>query len=101
MNDKLEQEYLEYDRQGRIWGNVPRERISKIKFPRISKHIIDQYLLLDDLTSTISDVLDLPGPERRGSCFISLTFDARTKAGGHGCHHSQYSSTNHPDSRAS
>ena len=58
MDDKLEREYLEYERQGRIWGNVPRERIRKIKFPRIGKHIIDQFLLLDDLTATISDVLD-------------------------------------------
>jgi hypothetical protein len=61
MDEKLEQEYLEYDMQGRIWGNVPRERIRKIKFPRISKHIIEQYLLLNDLTSTISDVLDFLG----------------------------------------
>jgi 4-hydroxy-4-methyl-2-oxoglutarate aldolase len=61
MYEKLAQEYLEYDRQGRIWGNVPRERIRKIKFPRIGKHIIEQYLLLDDLTSTISDVLDSLG----------------------------------------
>ena len=61
MDEKPEQEYLEYDRQGRIWGNVPRERIRKIKFPRISNNIIEQFLLLDGLTSTISDVLDSLG----------------------------------------
>ena len=30
-------EYTEYESAGRIWGLVPRERIAKIKFPRVKK----------------------------------------------------------------
>jgi regulator of RNase E activity RraA len=47
-----------YKAQGRIWGGVPPERIAKIKFPRIDKRIIEGFLALEDLTGSISDVLD-------------------------------------------
>ena len=36
-------EYEEYQAAGRIWGLVPRERISKIKFPRVPQATIKRY----------------------------------------------------------
>ena len=32
-----DKDYAEYEAAGRIWGLVPRERITKIKFPRVKK----------------------------------------------------------------
>ncbi|WP_271899455.1 hypothetical protein [Candidatus Phyllobacterium onerii] len=54
----VERDYSEYKEAGRVWGQVPLERISKIKFPRPSQEVIDQFLALDDLATTVSDVLD-------------------------------------------
>ena len=59
--EMLERDYEEYKAKGKIWGVVRQERISLIKFPRIKKEIIDQFMELDDLTSTISDVMDSLG----------------------------------------
>ena len=42
-------------------ATCPGKESGRLNFQRISKHIIEQYLLLDDLTSTISDVLDSLG----------------------------------------
>ena len=53
-----DKDYAEYEAAGRIWGLVPRERITKIKFPRVKKEIIDGYLSMDDMSTTVSDVLD-------------------------------------------
>ena len=61
MNDQLVKEYEEYKAQGRIWGGVPQESIKKIKYPRIDKKIVEEFLALDDLTGSISDVLDTLG----------------------------------------
>jgi regulator of RNase E activity RraA len=61
MNDQLAKEYEEYKALGRIWGGVPQENIKKIKYPRIDPKIIQEFLALDDLTGTISDVLDSLG----------------------------------------
>jgi 4-hydroxy-4-methyl-2-oxoglutarate aldolase len=61
MNDQVLKDYEEYKAQGRIWGGVLPERIARIKFPRIDKKIIDEFLALDDLTGSISDVLDTLG----------------------------------------
>lgn len=54
----LEQDYQEYEDAGRIWGLVPQERIKQIKFERVSKDVIDRYLAIEDLTTSVSDVLD-------------------------------------------
>lgn len=54
-------DYEEYNKAGRIWGLVPRERISLIKFPRVSKEIINGYLSMEDMSTTVSDVLDSYG----------------------------------------
>jgi len=54
-------DYAEYEKAGRVWGLVPRERICKIKFPRVGKDIIDGYLSMEDMTTTVSDVLDTLG----------------------------------------
>ena len=58
LRAQRDKDYEEYEKAGRIWGLVPRERITKIKFPRVSKEIIDGYLSMEDMTTTVSDVLD-------------------------------------------
>jgi 4-hydroxy-4-methyl-2-oxoglutarate aldolase len=61
MNETLEREYQEYNEKGRIWGEVPKERIKKIKFARIAPEIVSGFLELEDLTTTVSDLLDAQG----------------------------------------
>ncbi|MDB4444365.1 RraA family protein [bacterium] len=61
MDTNVEKDYEEYEKLGRIWGNVPKEYIKQIKIPRVDKSIIDQFLEFEDLTSTVSDVLDTLG----------------------------------------
>ena len=58
LRKQRDEDYAEYEAAGRIWGLVPRERITKIKFPRVKKEIIDGYLSMEDMTTTVSDVLD-------------------------------------------
>jgi 4-hydroxy-4-methyl-2-oxoglutarate aldolase len=60
-NQSIEEQYEEYKAAGRIWGQVQPERITKIKFPRVSKDICDRYLALGDLTTTVADILDSVG----------------------------------------
>lgn len=54
-------EYEEYKAAGRIWGQVPPERIRKIKFPRVDAKVVEMVLALKDPTTTVSDVLDALG----------------------------------------
>lgn len=54
-------DYEEYKKAGRIWGLVPRERITTIKFPRLNKEVIDEFKKMRDLSTTVSDVLDSLG----------------------------------------
>src|SRR5579863_4326727 len=61
MDDQVVQDYEEYKARGRIWGGVPQDSIKRIKFPRIDRTVIEQFLALDDLTGSISDVLDTVG----------------------------------------
>ena len=61
LRAQRDKDYAEYEAAGRIWGLVPRERITKIKFPRVKKEIIDGYLSMDDMSTTVSDVLDSYG----------------------------------------
>lgn len=61
LRAQRDRDYAEYEKAGRIWGLVPRERITKITFPRVSKDIIDGYLSMDDMSTTVSDVLDSYG----------------------------------------
>lgn len=58
LRAQRDRDYAEYEAAGRIWGLVPRERITKIKFPRVKKEIIDGYLSMEDMSTTVSDVLD-------------------------------------------
>ncbi len=51
-------EYEEYKAADRIWGQVPVERFTKIKFLRTEASVIQRYLALPDLTTTVSDMLD-------------------------------------------
>jgi 4-hydroxy-4-methyl-2-oxoglutarate aldolase len=59
--EEVERDYAEYKSLGRVWGQVPIERITKIKFPRPDQSIIDRYLALPDMTTTVSDLLDSYG----------------------------------------
>lgn len=61
MNETVAKEYEEYKEQNRIWGLIDPERITQIKFPRIPKEIVDAYLAIEDVTSTVSDVMDSMG----------------------------------------
>ena len=56
-------DYEVYMKAGRIWGLVPKCRITKISFPRVSQDVCKAFLALDDLTSSVSDVLDSYGIE--------------------------------------
>lgn len=58
QEEDVKRDYEEYKAAGRIWGQVPSERITKIKFPRTSAEVIQRYLALPDLTTTVSDMLD-------------------------------------------
>lgn len=59
--EQVSKEYDEYLAAGRIWGIVPKDGIKKIKFPRIDKKIIEGFMELEDLTGTVSDILDSLG----------------------------------------
>ncbi|WP_342133381.1 RraA family protein [Hydrogenophaga sp. OTU3427] len=59
--EEVLKDYEEYKSLGRVWGQVPVERISKIKFPRPEKSVIERYLALPDMTTTVSDLLDSYG----------------------------------------
>lgn len=62
MNEQVAKEYQEYLEQDRIWGVIDKENIKKIKFPRIPKEIVEGFKALeDDLTGTVSDILDALG----------------------------------------
>ena len=56
--EQRNKDFAEYEAVGRIWGLVPRERITKIKFERTPKEIIDRYYKLEDMSTTVSDILD-------------------------------------------
>lgn len=58
QREQRDRDFEEYEKAGRIWGLVPRERITKIKFPRVPKEIIDRYYKLEDMSTTVSDILD-------------------------------------------
>lgn len=59
--EDVDKDYDEYHAAGRIWGEVPRDRIKKVKFPRVSQETRDKFLALHDLTTTVSDILDKYG----------------------------------------
>ena len=59
--EEVLRDYEEYKSKGRVWGQVPVERISKIKFPRPDADIVARYLALPDMTTTVSDLLDSYG----------------------------------------
>ena len=61
LRAQRDKDYAEYEAAGRVWGLVPRERITRIKFPRVSRQIIDGYLSMEDMSTTVSDVLDSYG----------------------------------------
>ena len=56
-----EREFEELQREGRIWGDVPKERISRIKFARYSEELRARFLAIADLTGVVADILDSIG----------------------------------------
>lgn len=58
LRAQRDRDYAEYEKAGRVWGLVPRERITKITFERVGKDVIDGFLSMEDMTTTVSDVLD-------------------------------------------
>jgi regulator of RNase E activity RraA len=58
---KRDLDYEEYKKQDRIWGLVPKERITTITFPRVKKEIIKEFSKMKDLSTTVSDILDSLG----------------------------------------
>ncbi len=54
-------DYEEYIKQDRIWGLVPKDRITKITFPRVPQDIVKRYLALMDMTAAVADILDSMG----------------------------------------
>ena len=59
IDPKVAADYEEYKAAGRIWGVIDKENIKMIKFPRVPKEIVDGFKALeDDLTGTVSDLLD-------------------------------------------
>lgn len=60
----VDEVYKRYKKEGRIWGEVPKERIKKIKFPRVDEEIRQGFLKLDDITPTVSDILDSHGLDK-------------------------------------
>jgi len=61
MTSTIEQDYEEYKKAGRIWGQVPQERIKAIKLPRPSAKVIEEFKAIEDLTTSVSDILDSLG----------------------------------------
>ena len=62
IDPKVAADYEEYKAAGRIWGVIDKENIKMIKFPRVPKEIVDGFKALeDDLTGTVSDLLDALG----------------------------------------
>jgi 4-hydroxy-4-methyl-2-oxoglutarate aldolase len=54
-------EYEEYRQQGRVYGQLPAERIRRIKFPRYSSDVLTRYRAIMDVTSVVADILDTMG----------------------------------------
>ena len=54
-------DYAEYEKAGRIWGEVHVSRIRKLNYPRVSEEIRQRYMALQDLTTSVSDILDSYG----------------------------------------
>ena len=61
MQTQRDADYETYKAEGRIWGIVPREKIVQIQIPRTSKEVIDRYYALEDMSTAVSDILDIYG----------------------------------------
>ena len=51
-------DYAEYEAAGRIWGIAPRDRHAQVKVNGVHTAVIDGFLSMEDMTTTVSDVLD-------------------------------------------
>ena len=96
---EVERDYEEYKQAGRVWGQVPLERIAKIKFPRPAKEVIEQFELLDDLTTTVSDVLEFARRSRCNRRLPSSSATARQEDCRHRCYGAIHSRAQNPNPR--
>jgi regulator of RNase E activity RraA len=55
---EFERDFEAFREQGRIWGDVRKERISRITFPRHSAELRARYLAIPDITAVVADILD-------------------------------------------
>lgn len=60
--EKKWKDYLTEEKEGKkLLGFIPKERIAKVAIPRPPKDVLQEFLKLEDVTSTVSDVLDSLG----------------------------------------
>lgn len=59
MAEKKWKEYLTEELEGkRLLGMIPKDRIVKVRIKRPPKRVAEEFLKLEDVSSTVSDVLD-------------------------------------------
>ncbi len=61
VREQRDADYAAYEQAGRVKGLIPRERFARITFPRVSREIREKFLSIPDMTSTVSDALDILG----------------------------------------
>jgi len=62
MSKRKDRGFLTEEMEGKkLLGRIPRECIVKVNIPRPPKNIINEYLKLKDISSSVSDVLDSIG----------------------------------------
>ena len=58
LREQRDADYAEYEKAGRICGLDRAWKVTCLKFPRVKKEIIDRYYALEDMSTTVSDILD-------------------------------------------
>lgn len=91
LREQRDADYAEYEKAGRIWGLVPRERITKIKFPRVKKEIIDRYYALEDMIHNRFGYSGWIWNRRSYPNFLFKTGHPGFQDCGTGCYDSKYS----------
>jgi 4-hydroxy-4-methyl-2-oxoglutarate aldolase len=59
--EEVLKDYEQYKAAGRVWGQVSVDCIRKINFPRHDAGLVKRYMALEDMSTTISDLLDEHG----------------------------------------
>ena len=62
MGEEQWKEYLKEEKEGKkLLGILPKERVYKVQIKRPRKGIAEEFLKLEDVSATVSDVLDSMG----------------------------------------